>query len=237
MATLRLYFSWKKLLDENKDWIACIFEERITLKYRKNVEFFAFYNPSLNYKCILPDRTYFTGKGQRTEKKLMLVSHISVVKLLQTCLLVLCRCVPLHKCNITYCKCNIASLCNTSSLNTKTIGFEILLSMVYLTRSRCISFEKSKISTLLVCIIFFWHFKTFYRHHHSKCCLPRPRCLDLNAFKTFAFCFLKSRCAHIFSVLPPEMSHLLLLTMVRLLLMLGLGYKKGAAISFRLLHL
>ena len=61
----------------------------------------------------------------------MVVSNVSVVKLLQTCLLVLCRRVP----NIT-------------------------LVMLYY------------------------------------------RCLDLNAFKTFDCCFIKNRCANIFSVLP-----------------------------------
>ena len=158
-------FLEKKLLDKNKNGIAWIFEERVTLKYRKNVEFFAFYSPSLNYKCILPDGTYFTMKGQRTENKLVLVSDISEVKLLQTCLFVLCRCAPLHKCNVTYCKCNIASLCNTSWLNMKTIGFEILLLMVYQWYTwlgvSVLASKTLKWSTLLACSIFFCHFKHF----------------------------------------------------------------------------
>ena len=37
----------------------------------------------------------------------MVVLPVSVVKLLQTCFSVLWRHVPLPKCNIIYCKCNI----------------------------------------------------------------------------------------------------------------------------------
>ena len=95
---------------------------------------------------MLSDLYYF--EGQRTENKLMVILPVSVKKLLQICFSVLCRCVPLYKCNIIYCKCNtawVSSLYNTSSLNMETTYFEVQLSMVlYLTRSQCISFEKYK---------------------------------------------------------------------------------------------
>ena len=71
-----------------------------------------------------------------------------------------------------------------------------------------LAWKNLKWSTLLVYIFFFFfffcHFKTFYRHYHSKCCLPGPRNLDFNAFQTFLFSFLKNRCAHIFPILAPE---------------------------------
>ena len=63
----------------------------------------------------------------------MFVLLVSVVKLLRTCFSVLCQHVYLPKCNILYCKCNIAwvlSLCNRSWLNMETIHLEILLFMV-----------------------------------------------------------------------------------------------------------
>ena len=41
LATLRFFFVEKKILFKNKNWIACFFEERVNLKYRKNVESFA----------------------------------------------------------------------------------------------------------------------------------------------------------------------------------------------------
>ena len=145
------------------------------------------------------------GKGHRTNK-LMAVLPVSVVKLWQTYFSVLCQFVPLHKCNITYCKCNIAwvlSLCNTSWLNTKITGFEILpLVLLYLTRSRCINFKTLKLSTLLFYSIFFFHFKPFYNHFHSKFCFPGPESLDLNAFKTFAFFFLKLMHPYFFCISP-----------------------------------
>ena len=44
------------------------------------LSFFSFYSLSLNYKCVLPDHTYFARTGQRTENKLIVVSFVSVVK-------------------------------------------------------------------------------------------------------------------------------------------------------------
>lgn len=35
-----------------------------------------------------------------------------------------------------------------------------------------------------------------------KSCSSGHESLDLNAFKTFAFCFLKSRCTHLFCISP-----------------------------------
>ena len=69
----------------------------------------------------------------------MVVSPVSVVKHPQTCFSAMSTCI-ITQCNITYCKCIawVLSLCNTSWLNTKTTGFEILPSMIlYLPRSRC----------------------------------------------------------------------------------------------------
>ena len=115
-------FFIKKCYQTKKNWIACFFEQKVTLEYRKNVELFTFYSPTLNYKCILPDHIYFTGIGQRTKNKLMIVSLISVVKLLQIFFSVICQCVSLHKCSITFCKCNttwVLSLYNTRCLNAR----------------------------------------------------------------------------------------------------------------------
>ena len=78
------------------------------------------------------------------------------------------------------------------------------LSDVVLDQGACVLVLKNlKWSTLLVYGTLFCHFKPFYRHDHSKCHFPGPGRLDLNAFKTFVFCFLKIRCAHVFSVLAP----------------------------------
>ena len=104
--------------------------------------------PSLKYKCILSDGTYFSGKGQRT------------VNLIDRCFACKCSKTPTYfffstmltctrrvECNITYCKWNIAwtqFLCNNSWLIMKTTGFEILLSWYWYTWNRCIRLKKSK---------------------------------------------------------------------------------------------
>ena len=73
----------------NINWTACFFEERVTLKYRTKCQVFTLDSLSLNYRCIFSDHNYFTGKGQRTVNKLMVILPVSVVNLLQTCLSVL----------------------------------------------------------------------------------------------------------------------------------------------------
>ena len=60
-----------------------------------------------------------------------------------------------------------------------------------------------KWNTLLVKSIFFCHFETSYCNYHMKSCSSGHESLDLNAFKTFAFCFLKRRCTQ-FSCISPR---------------------------------
>ena len=135
-------------------------------------------------------------KDQRTVNKLMVVSPLSVVKLLQTCFSLLCWRVPLHKCNITYCK-------YTSWLYIRKQLLLRSCSQWYCTWPGVdlLPSKNLKWSTLLLYNVFF---ATLNHFIFTVIVVPRdPEFFIWMPTKLFLFS-LKNQCVHNFSVLAPD---------------------------------